>query len=144
MKDHFPWEHQIRILNIIDAVMILFPIWTCLVYIPRILGLLGPAVYFNAENVIVELLQCEVLSWRQFCFIVPVPSRCGGWSVPTVSKIVHELLEIMQQPCSAQPLLGTGLGPTPRLPGNCHDVWVSLNIWLLPWLQTADQRSRHL
>ena len=40
----------------------------------------------------------EVLSWRQFY----CPSLwCSGWSVPTVSKIVHELLEIMQQPCSA-------------------------------------------
>ena len=93
--------------------MILFPISTCLVYIPRILRLLGPAVYFNAGNVIVEWLQCEVLSWRQFCFIVPVPSRCGGWSVPTVSKIVHELLEIMQQPCSAQPPLTWDWGQHP-------------------------------
>ena len=42
--------------NIIDAIMILFPIKTRLVCLPRLLWFLGPAVHFNAENVIVERL----------------------------------------------------------------------------------------
>ena len=67
----------------------------------------------------------EVLSWRQFY----CPSLwCSGWCVvPTVSKIVHELLEIMQQLCSAQRLIGTGAN-TPASWQLSRDVWVSLNI----------------